>query len=145
MSQGAFTEVPPNPGSVYADGVREALRHKWIESERARRDLGELAIRQWVRDHWHEYLRARWYEHIQGKKFWTELDRGDFGLLQRRFAPHQMLLVDRILDRLNEGQENLGVLQWAFDWQMPMEEVLEILEVLDINRCRLAHDFFDDL
>lgn len=45
--------------SVYADSEIEAQRHKWIESERAQRDLGEAAIRQWVREHWNGYLRAR--------------------------------------------------------------------------------------
>ena len=30
--------------SVYADGEQEALRYKWIESEKAGHDLGEAAI-----------------------------------------------------------------------------------------------------
>src|SRR5258708_20786964 len=71
--------------SVYLDGEQEALRYKWIESEKAGRDLGEAAIRRWVQNHWWGYLRARWLEHLQGRRFWVELDRGDFGLLLRRF------------------------------------------------------------
>ena len=71
--------------SVYVDGEQEALRFKWIESEKAGCDLGEAAIRRWVQCHWWGYLRARWLEHLQGKRFWVELDRGDFGLLQRKF------------------------------------------------------------
>lgn len=128
--------------SVYVDGKHEALRHKWIESERAQRDLGESAIRQWVRDHWNDYLRARWVEHIQGVRFWKELDRGDFGLLQREFRDDGVLL-DRILDRLKEGQENLDVIRWALDWNVEMSKVIEILEALDINSRRLAHRFDD--
>ena len=100
--------------SVYVDGEQEALRYKWIESEKAGCDLGEAAIRRWVRDHWWGYLRARWLEHLQGKRFWVELDRGDFGLLQRRFHENELLL-DRILDRLKAGQENLDILVWAID------------------------------
>ena len=103
--------------SVYTDCEREADRFKWIESEKAGCDLGEQAIRRWVKEHWCGYLRARWLEHLQGKQFWEELDRGDFGLLQRRFHENTLLL-DRILDRLKAGQENL-----------------------DINSRRLAHRF----
>lgn len=128
--------------SVFAESEVEALRHKWIESERAQRDLGEAAIQQWVRDHWCGYLRARWVEHVQGLRFWKELDRGDFGLLAREFREDQLLL-DRILDRLKSGQENLDVICWAIDWGLPMEKVLRILEVLDINSRRLAHRFHE--
>jgi hypothetical protein len=115
-------------------------RHKWIESEKAGQDLGETAVRQWVKQHWGGYLRARWLEHLQGKTFWTELDRGDFGLLNRCFQ-NQPLLLDRILDRLKAGQENLQVILWAIDWRLPMGDVLEILTALDINSRRLSHRF----
>ena len=126
--------------SVYTHGEIEALRHKWIESERAQRDLGEAAMRQWVKDHWWDFVRARWLEHMEGSRFWQELDRGDFGLLKREFREHP-LLVDRILDRLKDGQENLCVIQWSLCSNLPMGKVLEILEALDINRCRLVHRF----
>ena len=38
--------------SIYSDCESEADRFKWIESEKAGRDLGEPAIRRWVQDHW---------------------------------------------------------------------------------------------
>ena len=126
--------------SVYVEGEQEALRYKWIESEKAGRDLGEVAIRRWVKEHWWGYLRARWLEHLQGKRFWVELDRGDFGLLQREFHDNTLLL-DRILDRLKSGQENLDILLWAQDWGMPLRAVIMILEALDINSRRLHHRF----
>jgi hypothetical protein len=126
--------------SVYVDCEQEALRFKWIESEKAGRDLGDAAIRRWVRDHWWGYLRARWVEHLQGKRFWVELDRGDFGLLQREFQADGLLL-DRILDRLKDRQENLDIILWAQDWGLPVEPTLQILEALDINSRRLAHRF----
>ena len=126
--------------SVYAESEKEAQQYKWIESEKAGCDLGEAAIRRWVQNHWWGYLRARWLEHLHGKCFWVELDRGDFGLLQRRFNDNSLLL-DRILDRLKTGQENLDVILWALDWSIPMGPVLEILEALDINSRRLAHRF----
>src|SRR5262245_56140088 len=126
--------------SVYADSEKEALRFKWIESEKAGCDLGEAAIRRWVKEHWWGYLRARWLEHLQGRRFWVELDRGDFGLLQREFNDHTLML-DRILDRLKAGQENLDVILWALYWKIEIPLVLRILEALDINSRRLACRF----
>jgi hypothetical protein len=123
--------------SVYADAEREALRFKWIESEKAGRDLGEIAIRWWCMRHWWDYLRSRWLEHLQGKHFWIELDRGDFGLLQREFRDHALLL-DRILDRLMAGQQNLDIVLWAVDWGIPLEPAMQILTALDVNSRRLA-------
>jgi hypothetical protein len=126
--------------SVYAEGEQEALRYKWIESEKAGRDLGEAALRRWVQYHWWGYLRARWLEHLQGKRFWVELDRGDFGLLLREFH-NDALLLDRILDRLKAGQENLDIICWAHRWGISTQSVMQILEALDINSRRLAHRF----
>jgi hypothetical protein len=131
---------PMEKCSVYVEGEQEALRFKWIESEKAGRDLGETAIRRWVQQHWWGYLRARWLEHLQGKRFWVELDRGDFGLLQRHFQDNTLLL-DRILDRIKAGQENLDIICWAHDWNISVGPVLQILEALDINSRRLAHRF----
>jgi hypothetical protein len=126
--------------SVYVEGEQEALRFRWIESEKAGRDLGEAAIRRWVQQHWWGFLRARWMEHLQGKRFWVELDRGDFGILGRTFHDNPLLL-DRILDRLKAGQENLDIILWALDWGINMISVRQILEALDINSRRLAHRF----
>src|SRR6266700_2917316 len=115
--------------SVYADAKKEADEFKWIESQRAGCDQGEAAIRRWVQCHWWGYLRARWLEHLQGKRFWVELDRGDFGLLQRRFVDKSLLL-DRILDRIKAGQENLDIILWALQFGISMPPVLQILEAL---------------
>jgi len=121
--------------SVQACGVEEAERHKWIESEKAGRDLGEAAIQSWVRKHWNGFLRDRWLEHLQGRAFWIELDHDDFGLLQQAFRDSDV--IDDILEILKAGKENLDVLVWAIDQHIPMEEVLEILEALDINSRRI--------
>ena len=126
--------------SIYDDWEREADRDKWIESEKAQCDLGEECVKRWVRNHWQGYLRARWIEHVQGSRFWLELDHGDFGILKREFREHQCL-VDRILDRLKTGQENLQVIKWAIEWQIPIGPVLQILAALDINSRRLANRF----
>lgn len=132
--------MPMVKSSVYVEGEREALRHKWLASEQAGRDLGEDAIRQWIQCHWWGYLRERWLEHLEGEHFWIELDRGDFGLLKRHFHDNTLLL-DRILDRLKLGGENLDVILWAQDWGLSIDSVLEILEALDINSRRLVARF----
>jgi hypothetical protein len=121
--------------SVHHYGEEEAQRYKWIESEKAGRDLGESAIRCWVREHWNGFLRERWLEHLQGRNFWIELDHNDFGLLQREFQ--DSALIDDVLTMLKAGQENLNVLNWAIDLDLPMEEVFEILTMLDINSRRI--------
>lgn len=121
--------------SVHYVGEAEAQRYKWIESEKAGRDLGEVALRSWIHKHWNGFLRARWLEHLQGRAFWIELDHNDFGLLQREFQNSDLL--NDILEMLKNGQENLNVLNWAIDHQLHMESVLEILERLDINSRRI--------
>jgi hypothetical protein len=137
----ATSDLPANERfSVYDDCQHEVDKFKWIESEKAGCDQGEEAIRRWVRHHWNGYLRARWLEHLQGRRYWIELDRGDFGLLDRRFYDNALLL-DRILDRLKAGQENLQIILWACEWNLPVDSVLQILKALDINSRRLAHRF----
>jgi len=132
---------PDTPkSSVYVECEKEIQSYKWIESEKAGRDLGETADRRWVKEHWWGYLRARWLEHLHGKCFWVELDRGDFGLLPRMFNENDVLL-DRILDRIKAGQENLDIIRWALDWNIPTKPLIDILESLDINSRRLVHRF----
>ena len=126
--------------SIYSDCQREADNFKWIESEKAGHDLGEWAIKNWVRQHWWDYLRARWLEHLQGNCFWVELDRGDFGLLQRAFTGHRELL-NQVVTLLKDGLENLGVIAWARRTGIPSDPVIDILEMLDINSRRLVHQF----
>jgi hypothetical protein len=133
------TDAAPR-SSVFAECEEEIRRYKWIESEKAGRDIGEDAMHRWVKDHWWGYLRSRWLEHLHGKCFWVELDRGDFGLLLHRFEDNTLLL-DRILDRIKAGQENLDIIQWALTWGIDTKSLIEILEVLDINSRRLAYRF----
>ncbi len=121
---------------VYADADEDPSHHMWIESEKAGTDLGEDVVRSWAREHWWGYLRARWLGHLQGYRFWVELNRRDFGLLQRRFKDYPLLL-----DRLNAGCQNLDVLVWAAKWGIPVSPVREILTCIDVNGRRLASSF----
>ena len=128
--------IPPNVRlSVHDRGAFEAQRFKWIESEKAGHDLGEWAIRCWVRHHWNGFLREKWLEHLEGRAFWIELDHDDFGLLIRSFEDSR--LINEITWRLKAGHENLDILNWAIDSNQKMEEVFEILEVLDMNSRRI--------
>jgi hypothetical protein len=124
--------------SLYVEGENEALRHKWIESEKAGRDLGFGAVRHWAGKYWKRYLRAKWIEHLTGRRYWVELDRNDFGLLRRQFT-EKPLLVDRILDRIEAGWENLDILCWALDWGLNTHDVLSVLTALDMNGRRLDY------
>lgn len=136
----ACTVAPDFKYSIATDSQAEIDRFKWIESERYGYDLGEAAIHRWVKDHWRGYLRARWLEHLEGNRYWIELDRGDFGLLKRGFGSDEELL-HRIVDRLKVGQENLDVLCWAEANHIPTDPVCRILIALDINSRRLLHRF----
>ncbi len=144
MPMTACLTLPPAPPapkkSVHRECIEEENKHKWIESEKAGYDLGEACVKRWVKEHWRGYLRGKWVEHLQGKCFWVELDRGDFGLLQRKFQS-QAELLDLILNQLASGKENLDVLDWAVASRISTDPVKEILESLDVNSQRLAHRF----
>lgn len=122
--------------SLHQESREEAERFKWIESEKAGRDLGESALLHWVREHWNGFLRERWLEHLQGRAFWIELEEEDFGLLEHAFPDSG--IYDEILWRFGHGEENLDIILWAIEEDLPMEEVMEILETLHINSRRLA-------
>lgn len=126
--------------SIESDSLEEIAKFKWIESERSGYDLGEVAIRRWVKHHWRGYLRARWLEHLEGNRYWIELDRGDFGLLKRGLDCDQDLLC-RIVERLKNGLENLDIFRWASENCIPSDPVCRILIALDINSRRLLHRF----
>ena len=137
MSMTGFS--PESRMSLHEYGEQEAQRFKWIESEKAGRDLGEAAIRTWIHQHWNGFLRHRWLEHLQGRTFWIELDQGDYGLLQTAFRASP--LIDPILDHFKHGRENLDIILWAMKDRWPMNEVLEILEALDVNSRRIECRF----
>jgi len=75
-------------------------------------------------------------EHLTGQQHWQEFSDDDFGLIPRLLVEEDLLL-DRILDRVLSGQENLEIIQWAHTWGIPVDAVLSVLHQLDINRARL--------
>jgi len=125
--------------SLHQCGEQEAQRFKWIESEKAGRDLGEMAIGSWIRLHWRRFLRQRWLEHLQGKTYWIELDQKDFGVLRTHFCNSP--LIDSIIEHFSLGRENLDIILWALRERHPMDQVHQILATLDVNSTRLPCHF----
>lgn len=132
--QAATIELP----SVYQEAVREAERHKWIESQKRGCDAGGAAISEWYQRYWNRYYRHRRLEHLKGAQRWIEFNDERFGKLSD-LVDTSDLLVDRILDRYYSGFENLTLINWAYDWGLPVDRVMQILELLDVNRSRLDH------
>jgi hypothetical protein len=122
--------------SLYEEAVREADRHKWIESQKHGRDLGMHAIREWYRKHWPPYCRQKRLEHLQGEQCWQEFGDDQFGQLYSLLVAGDLLL-DLILDRAYASWENLEIINWAIDWGLPLDRVVNILMQLDVNRARL--------
>jgi len=138
-----FCCLPPNTYERYS--VRKVSRQeadafKWIESQKVGRDLGEFALQLWIQKHWWGFLRARLIEHLQGARYWTELDLEDFGLLQREFLDQQPLL-NTIVALLLGGNDNLEVILWAHENDKPVELVLKMLERININARRLVLEY----
>ena len=125
----------PRPASIYDEALREAQRHKWIESQKHGRDLGDQAIRDWFRKHWRSYCRHRRMEHLRGRQRWAEFEDEPSGQIDALVAANDCL-VDRVLDRVYAGYENLDIINWAIDWGLPTDRVVEILAQLDVNRAR---------
>ena len=122
--------------SLYDEGLQEALRHKWIESQKRGMDLGDAALQDWYSRFWGLYCRTRRLEHVCGDRPWKEFDDREFSLIQRLLRENDLLL-ELILDRARCGKENLDIICWAREWGLSMDRVLEILEQLDLNRARL--------
>jgi hypothetical protein len=121
---------------LYADAAEEIARDQWIECEKAGYDLGDNNKHRWLDRHWVGYVRAKLLEHLYGQRCWSEFDMKDFGLLNREFRDDQVLL-ERIVDRLRAGQENLDVINWAYEFNLPIDRVHKILLAININRCRI--------
>ena len=124
-------------GEIFRLAMREAERHKWLQSEKAGRDLGEAALWEWSRVYWWRWCRERWIEHLSGERYWSDLDHNDFGLLRRSFH-HNIPLAQEIVNQIKQGGENLNIIIWGLKTRQDMRQVMEILELLDINSRRLS-------
>jgi len=121
--------------SLLAEAVAEARRHKYIESQKAGRDLGGAAIDDWHRRHWTLWLRHRWLEHLLGTRRWQELEPWRFGRLTTLFAAHIPLLED-VAERVRRGAENIDILCWAARERRGRQTVERMLVELRLNEIR---------
>lgn len=143
MSPLATAETHIEPAvrfSLQERGELEALRFKWIESEKAGYDLGEPAIRLWIGRHWNRFIRQKWLEHLNGETFWVEFDPRAFGILHRSPLLDSPL-TGTILEHFRWGEENLHIIHWAMEAGQPMDEIRLILTILDVNSSRIPCRF----
>lgn len=127
---------PPPFHSVYDEARKEADRHKWIESQKEGRDLGDYAIESWYGKYWLLYCIQRRVEHLKGERPWREFSDEPFGKLDRILRSRDPLAL-RILEWVTAGNENLIIINWALDCDWPMDRVVDILAEIDVNRARL--------
>jgi hypothetical protein len=131
--------------SLKQESWREACADRWVRSEEAGCDVGEQAIREWVRMHWRGFVRERWIQHMQGHRLWLELPPGEFGLLKRQKRIDPRHLLDEVVELLRCGAENLDIIRWARQTKSPAEQaaIQDFLAEIDINAHRLRCSFYD--
>lgn len=123
------------PQSLFHDAIEEAERYKYLESEKAGRDLGPGAIEDWQRRHWTIWLRHRWLEHLLGVRCWEEFEPERFGRLAALFATQRDTL-DHVADLVRHGAENLDIIWWAAFERRDLPTVLRVLAELCLNDVR---------
>jgi hypothetical protein len=121
---------------VYEEANRAIQEHKWIESEKAGRDLGVDAEQDWIGHYWRTFCRSRLVQHLRGEVFFDEFDTECFGIFSGRFEDVPGLL-NVVLERIKEGAENLDLLRWACQEHVPHNPLLDVLKAADINGHRL--------
>jgi hypothetical protein len=130
--------------SLTAHALCTIDRHKWIESQKAGRDLGKSAVEDWLERYWKGWTRSKLMEHFYGWRCWGAFDESDFGLLTRSSVEHHVRheILEQVAAILAEGGENLDVINWALSVDQPLDEILWVLDRIDINakRHRLLTD-----
>ena len=136
MNTPTAAEPTKSEQSVFEEAERAALEHKWLESEKAGRDLGPDAVRHWSRAHWLRFYRYRFVQHLRGQVYFREFHPRTFAIVNCHIqGPSEIL--EAILNQVRDGAENLDIIRWAHNHTLPPEPVLAILEAIDINRQRL--------
>jgi hypothetical protein len=121
---------------VYEEAERAIQEYKWIESEKAGRDLGVDAERDWVDSYWRTFCRSRLVQHLRGEAFFEEFGAECFGVLSERFGELKGLL-NVVLESIQKGAENLDLLRWGCQERLPHNQLLQVLIAADINAHRL--------
>ena len=61
--------------SLTGHAIQELERHKWIESQKYNRDVGNDAYNDWLDHCWKGWTRAKLMEHLYGWRCWGPLTR----------------------------------------------------------------------
>jgi len=123
-------------GRIYEEARQAIQEHRWLQSEKAGRDVGPEAARDWTRRYWLRFYRTRFVQHLRGQSFFEEFGNECFELMCGKVTASREVL-DTILDKVQEGAENLELICWARQCGLPRDQVLEVLKALDINSRRL--------
>lgn len=126
--------------SFLPDAREEIARHKWIESEKARRDLGQKAVEDWLRRFWWRFCRWRRLEHVEGERCWREFNDLDYAILRRISMERPLLeaIVSRMKGIGTHVHDNLEIILWAIENnEVTYQRVEEFLLLIDINAARL--------
>ena len=118
----------------------EIQRHKWIESEKARRDVGQAAVADWLKRFWWRFCRWRRIEHVEGVHRWYEFSHDDFAKVLRPILENDHLvltIVEMMKTDRRRVMNDLEIIDWAHSAGVPIERVLEILGEIHINVARL--------
>ena len=129
--------------SVLHHAASDYAAQKFLDWERLSYDVEPTTSEHWRRRYWRLWFRQHWVEHVLGKSYWIEMGEENFGIFQRG-QPLNPLLVERVADRLIVGWENLGIILWASDWSLDLDEVIEILKKLNINHVRVNGKRIED-
>lgn len=129
--------------SIMHHAASDYAAQKHLDWERLSYDIVETASENWRRRFWRLWFRGHWVEHILGEKYWIEMGHENYGLLKQG-QPHNVVLVQRVADRLIVGWENLGIILWASDWGFDLNEIIEILKKININDVRVNGQSIED-
>lgn len=130
-SRPQFTSSLPEVARRHADA------HRWWESERTGRDLGQAAYRDWRLRYWTAFCRWRHFEHLVGVCRYREFGESSFGRLRDCDLWRQdPVMTFAVLKFLRDGWENLTLLYQSPD-EYSRPALVRALELLDINSARV--------
>lgn len=127
--------------SVHHEAIREAEKHKWIESQKHGRDVGEAALREWCDQHWPKFCRDKYMQHLTGLTCWKEFSRNKFGLLNDNPVSDGEVL-ERVKRYLIGGGENLCIINNELDATPKFPSTLyQLLNLINLNDDRIDPPF----
>ena len=121
---------------VYEQAEKAIQEYRWIQSEKAGRDLGSDAENEWIEIYWRRFCRSRLVQHVRGETFFEEFGHECFGVVTEDLPEFRHLL-ETIFALVSEGAENLDLVRWAEVRRLPRDRVLNFLAAIDINSHRL--------